>query len=64
MHKTITECIRTAEATALAIGAPDRSWLTYAGLRDQTAKARAALRANGISAQDRVAIVLPNGPDM
>jgi len=47
-----------------AIGAPDRPWLTHAGLRSQGAAVRAALHAAGIGRGDRVAIVLPNGPEM
>jgi len=47
-----------------AIGAPDRPWLTYAGLAAQTAGVRAALHGAGIGRGDRVAIVLPNGPEM
>ena len=50
--------------TARAIGAPGREWMTYGGLKTLAADVRAALRAAGVGAQDRVAIVLPNGPEM
>ena len=50
--------------TANAIGAPGRDWMTYGDLKVLTLNVRQALRAAGISAQDRVAIVLPNGPEM
>ena len=50
--------------TANAIGAPGRDWMTYGDLKVLTLNVRRALRAAGISAQDRVAIVLPNGPEM
>ncbi|MCF8485029.1 MAG: acyl--CoA ligase [Rhodobacteraceae bacterium] len=49
---------------SLAIGAPGRDWLTYGALRALSANVGAQLRGFGISAQDRVAIVLPNGPEM
>jgi len=49
---------------AMAIGAPGREWLTYGGLRALSAEVVAALGAAGIGAGDRVAIVLPNGPEM
>ncbi|MEO9824288.1 MAG: acyl--CoA ligase [Paracoccaceae bacterium] len=49
---------------APAIGAPGRDWLSYGGLRALSASVEASLRACGISARDRVAIVLPNGPEM
>ncbi|AXQ94590.1 acyl--CoA ligase [Cereibacter azotoformans] len=48
----------------LAVGAPDRPWLTYGGLRDLASHSVAALHAAGVGRGDRVAIVLPNGPEM
>jgi len=47
-----------------AIGAPGRPWLTHAGLRDQVRRTITALNRMGIGRNDRVAIVLPNGPQM
>jgi acyl-CoA synthetase (AMP-forming)/AMP-acid ligase II len=49
---------------APAIGAPERSSLTYGGLRALAADVRRDLRIMGVSNADRVAIVLPNGPEM
>jgi acyl-CoA synthetase (AMP-forming)/AMP-acid ligase II len=49
---------------AKALGAPGRDWLSYGGLRDLSAEVSASLRGFGIGASDRVAIVLPNGPEM
>ena len=52
------------EPSATAISAPDRADLTYglfASLCDETVS---ALRARGLSRNDKLAIVLPNGPDM
>lgn len=47
-----------------AIGAAGRSWLTYDRLRSLSDEVGASLNAMGIGADDRVAIVLPNGPEM
>ena len=52
------------EAGAVAISAPGRADLTYglfASLCEETA---ASLRARGLARNDKLAIVLPNGPDM
>src|SRR5690606_19677142 len=49
---------------APAIGAPGRPALDYAGLRRHVAATGERLNALGIGRNDRVAIVLPNGPDM
>ena len=48
----------------IAIAAPERAPLTYGGLRDQVGRAGEALARAGIGRGDRVAIVLPNGPEM
>ena len=48
----------------IAIAAPERAPLTYGGLRDQVARTGEALARAGVRAGDRVAIVLPNGPEM
>lgn len=47
-----------------AVGAPGRPWLTHAGLRDQVKRTIADLNGMGIGRNDRLAIVLPNGPEM
>lgn len=49
---------------APAIAAPGRRALTHGGLRAQCRKTAAALNSLGIDRQARVAIVLPNGPEM
>ena len=61
---TYASLIADHDASALAIGAPDRAWLSYGGLRDQSAYVASALHEFGIGRGDRVAIVLPNGPEM
>jgi len=64
MTQTLATLFARHPGASPAIGAPDRRWLTYDGLRAQTAVVRAALHAAGIGRGDRVAIVLPNGPEM
>ena len=49
---------------APAIRAPDRESLTYAALGEQVWRTGRALRGAGIGPDDRVAIVLSNGPAM
>lgn len=64
MANTLTHLIASHPADATAIGAPNRPWMTFGGLRAQTDATLAALHAAGIGRGDRVAIVLPNGPEM
>ncbi len=47
-----------------AIGAPGRDWLAYGGLRALAGAVREQLPARASGRGDRVAIVLPNGPEM
>ncbi len=61
---TISQLLTTGRDDATAIAAPDRSPLTYKGLRENVDKTISALNQRGIECNDRVAIVLPNGPDM
>ncbi len=63
-NSTIRQLLTTGRDDAIAISAPDRSPLTYAGLRGQVENTVRVLRHHGIERNDRVAIVLPNGPDM
>jgi oxalate---CoA ligase len=49
---------------AVAILAPERAPLTYGALRCQTSSVAKQLQAMGVGRMDRVAIVLPNGPEM
>ncbi len=64
MPDTIHRLVAAHSGDANAIGAPDRDWLTYGGLRDLSASVARALHDVGIGRGDRVAIVLPNGPEM
>lgn len=64
MTDTLAALLAPAAPDAHAIGAPDRPWLSFAGLAAQTLSTLAALHGAGIGRGDRVAIVLPNGPEM
>ncbi|MDE2575875.1 MAG: AMP-binding protein [Rhodospirillales bacterium] len=61
---TVADLLRRGADDAPAIGAPGRPALTHGGLRALAGRTIAALNAMGIGRQDRVAIVLPNGPEM
>lgn len=61
---TVSQLLQTGADTAPAILAPGRPALSYDALRKQMARTAAALRGFGIGRNDRVAIVLPNGPEM
>jgi acyl-CoA synthetase (AMP-forming)/AMP-acid ligase II len=61
---TVQALLSVGASGAPAIGAPGRAALTYDALRDMVEQTGAALRAAGINRQDRVAIVLANGPEM
>ncbi len=64
MHTTMRALLNGHADDSPAIGAPDRPWMDYGGLRTLSAEVAAALHGMGIGASDRVAIVLPNGPEM
>ena len=61
---TIAEQLAAGDAASVAIAAPGHQPLTYQGLRDQVGRTVAALNGLGVGREDRVAIVLPNGPEM
>jgi oxalate---CoA ligase len=61
---TITDLLARAPGLGQAIGAPGRSWLTHDALRGLVGRTVADLNRMGIGRGDRVAIVLPNGPEM
>lgn len=62
--RTVAELLRVGEAGRPAVMAPERPPLTHQGLRDLAERTVAALNAIGIGRGDRVAMVLPNGPEM
>ena len=61
---TISALLAAGAADRPAIRAPERLSLSYAGLRALAERTVAGLNAIGIGRGDRVAIVLPNGPEM
>ena len=61
---TIMQLLATGQDDALAVAAPNQAPLTYKALREQIEKTICALNRHGIGRDDRVAIVLPNGPVM
>jgi acyl-CoA synthetase (AMP-forming)/AMP-acid ligase II len=61
---TLTELLSTGEDGAPALGAPGLPDLDYAGLRRQIIQTIALLNGIGIGRNDRVALVLKNGPEM
>lgn len=64
MTSTIASLFESHDAERPAIGAPGRPWLTYGGLRVLSSQVKTSLNEAGIGRGDRVAIVLPNGPEM
>jgi acyl-CoA synthetase (AMP-forming)/AMP-acid ligase II len=64
MHTTLQQLFARAADADIALTAPGRQPLAYGGLRALIAQTIAALNGVGIGRNDRVAIVLPNGPEM
>jgi len=64
VNATLNALLASGAAAAPAIRTPGRPALSYAGLRDLADATIARLNAIGIGRNDRVAIVLPNGPEM
>jgi acyl-CoA synthetase (AMP-forming)/AMP-acid ligase II len=61
---TVSELLKAGKDGDPALGAPETAPLNFAGLRALAAKTIADLNAMSIGRDDRVAIVLPNGPEM
>ena len=61
---TVWELLKQGHDEAPAIGAPERPSLTHKSLRELAARTVESLNSMGIGRGDRVAIVLPNGPEM
>src|SRR5215216_2763874 len=61
---TIAEILKVGADDAPALNAPGGVALSYRALRALTSKVASDLAAHGIGANDRVAIVLDNGPEM
>lgn len=60
---TVLDLLTTGRDADTAIGAPGRPWQTFRGLRALARRTVDTLNAVGIGRGDRVAIVLPNGPE-
>ena len=61
---TLKELLTRGADQATAISAPGRTPLSFAGLRALVDATRERLNGLGIGRNDRVAIVLDNGPEM
>jgi acyl-CoA synthetase (AMP-forming)/AMP-acid ligase II len=61
---TLQDLLQAGADDAIAIAAPGRPGLDYRGLRALVAATTRSLNAAGLGRNDRVAIVLPNGPEM
>jgi acyl-CoA synthetase (AMP-forming)/AMP-acid ligase II len=61
---TLHDLLNAGADDAVALAAPGRPALHYKALRALIAETQSALNASGIGRNDRVAIVLPNGPEM
>ena len=64
MTSTLKDLLATGVDAGIAISAPSRPALTYGALRELIATTLASLNALGVGRNDRVAIVLNNGPEM
>lgn len=64
MIETVHALLGAGAADAVAVAAPERPPLTFAGLRRQVRDTVQALNQLGYGRGDAVAIVLPNGPEM
>jgi oxalate---CoA ligase len=64
MDRTLKDLLASGRDDAVAIAAHGAPPLTYAGLRALIERTCATLNDLGIGLGDRVAIVLPNGPEM
>ena len=64
MSFVLRDLLATGADDAPAIAAPGKSQLSFGALRSLIAETISRLNAFGIGRNDRVAIVLPNGPEM
>ena len=64
MTDNLAAALAAADPRAIAVSAPGRPGMDYAALRAQAATAGRQLRGAGVGPEDRVAIVLGNGPAM
>ena len=62
--ETVQDLLLSGQDQATAIAAPGRPPLNYGHLRQQVSRTVHALHGLGVSRNDAVAVVLPNGPEM
>jgi oxalate---CoA ligase len=62
--QTVAELMEVGEENSVALAAPERMPLSYGQLRSLVARTVEQLNKNGIGRNDRVALVLKNGPEM
>jgi len=60
----LSDLVARQPAAAIALSAPDREPLSYGAFARLCAEIAAALAARGLAPGDKLAIVLPNGPEM
>lgn len=60
----VVDLLNSGNDNDIALGAPGRPSLSFDALRSHCERIRRNLAARGIGPKDRVAIVLPNGPEM
>ncbi|WP_419728935.1 acyl--CoA ligase [Lichenicola sp.] len=63
-RSTIPSLLLRGDGGSCAIRTPEHDGLTYAGLRELCGQLATFLHERGIGPGDRVAILLPNGPEM
>ncbi len=63
-QSTLRALLAAGEANHIALGAPGGKPLTYGAFRAHVERIVGRLNALGVGRNDRVAIVLPNGPEM
>src|SRR5215813_7058907 len=62
--RTVAELVEVGEENSVALAAPERMPLSYGRLRSLVARTVEQLNKTGIGRNDRVALVLKNGPEM
>jgi acyl-CoA synthetase (AMP-forming)/AMP-acid ligase II len=60
---TLIDLILRSRTQDIAIAAPERAALSHGALARQIAASTAALNSHGIGRDDRLAMILPNGPE-
>ena len=63
-YASLSDLLAAPSGDSIAMRAPDRPPSSYEALRNNVERAVGTLNALGIGRGDRVAIVLPNGPEM